>query len=89
MSGVPEGISLNRFKRKPEPCQGPPEHKAKDPSGRAGRKHGERPVIVAHSVGVARSDYWNCRTASIIFRALYGFGTNKLPAGISSPLGAP
>ena len=32
-----------------------------------------------------RSGYWKCRTASIIFPALYGFGTNKLPGGISSP----
>jgi hypothetical protein len=28
--------------------------------------------------------YWKCRTASIIFWALYGFGTNRLPNGISS-----
>ena len=28
-----------------------------------------------------RSGYWKCRTASIIFRALDGFGTNKLPGG--------
>jgi len=31
--------------------------------------------------------YWKWRTASIIFLALYGLGTNRLPVGISSLLG--
>ena len=45
---------------------------------------GKEPVVRR----LGRSGYWKCRTASMIFRALYGFGTNRLPGGISSFLGA-
>ena len=51
---------------------------------------GEGPDLLRQSdPSQQRSGYWNCLTASIILRAVYGFATNKLPGGISSALGAP